>query len=330
MNANNARCFISAACPSRMAARTTVLCAAILPLLAGCAVPQKRGAGTLSRVTEPQSGRPYWLYLPEALAKAEEGSREASLRRPLVVTFHGMKPFDTAHAQIREWQAEADRYGYIVIAPELRSPDVLHQFPVTKLDGSFSSDETAVLAILDHVAATTPADPRRVLSTSWSSGGYVAHYMLNAHPDRFSCLAVRQSNFSAEVLDSGRTERSLGHPVLLVGTDNDFGVCRREFDAAREWYSGHGYQLFSWVTLRDLGHERTPEVAADFFARSSGVTPRDAAPDLLRRQALAASFIDPASRSHDRASRHELSEPLWTADAFSRRTGGDVLASTDR
>lgn len=324
-NATYARRLISLALPSRASVRNMLLAAALLPLLAGCAVPQKRGLGRLSRVTEPQSGRPYWLYLPDELAHAEEGSREATVLRPLVVTFHGMKPFDCANAQIREWQAEADRYGYIVIAPELRSPDVLHQFPVTRLDGAFSSDETAVLAILDHVTATTPADPRRVLSTSWSSGGYVAHYVLNAHPERFSCLAVRQSNFSSEVLDSQRTERSLDHPVLLVGTDNDFGVCRREFDAAREWYNGHGYTLFSWVTLRGLGHERTPEVAAEFFARALGLAPREASPDLPRRQALAASFHDPAGRRHG---HHD--GPAWTADAFSRRTGGATIPAVGR
>ena len=269
--------------------RRRLYVAAALPLLAalsaGCSVPQRSGQGKLSFVVEPSTRRGYWLYLPKVLVDGAEPKR-AARPLPLVVSFHGMKPFDCAHAQAREWQTEADRYGFIVIAPVLRAPDVLGQFPVRRLDRALERDEETTLAILDHVFETTPADPNYVLSTSWSSGGYMAHYMLNRHPRRFTCLAVRQSNFSAAVLDGQRTPASRGHPVLIVNTQNDFAICRRESKRAVKWYRQNGYRSLSWVTLRALGHERTPDVAADFLARVAGVHPRRSSEVLARRQAI--------------------------------------------
>lgn len=253
----------------------------------GCAVPQPAGQGRLSRVVETRTGRGYWLYLPKDCVGAEgESSSRSTKVRPLVVTFHGMKPFDCAHAQAREWEAEADRYGFIVIAPELQAMDVLGQFPVRSVDRALKSDEEATLAILERVFATTPADRRNVLSTSWSSGGYMAHYMLNRHPDRFTCLAVRQSNFSSSILDSERTPQSLDHPILIVSTEHDFPICKRESNQAVDWYKRHAYRALSWLRLKALGHERTPEVAADFFARLVGVAPSRPSEALVHRQVL--------------------------------------------
>ncbi|MFQ5805060.1 MAG: prolyl oligopeptidase family serine peptidase [Phycisphaerae bacterium] len=259
--------------------------AVLVTLCAGCAVPQKRGAGKLERIVEPTTKRGYWLYLPKDYVAADESARR-DRRWPLVVTFHGMKPFDNARPQACEWQQEADRYGFIVVAPELRAFHVLGQFPLRTVNSAFRSDEAATLAILDHVFQNTHADPSNVLSTSWSSGGYMAHYMLNRHPDRFTCLAVRQSNFSASVLDPDATKRSPYHPILILNTQNDFAVCKRESKEARQWYETHGYKNNFWVLIKDSGHERTPDLAAYFFGRVSGTQPNSPPDVLVRRQAI--------------------------------------------
>lgn len=259
--------------------------ALILSFSAGCAVPQPRGSGQLERLVEPTTNRGYWRYLSAAYVKASPEQRRER-RWPVVVTFHGMKPFDNAHSQALEWEQEADRYGYVVIAPELRAPDVLAEFPVRTVHPAFKSDDDAVVAILDHVFATTQADPANVLSTSWSSGGYMAHYMLNRHPDRFTCVAVRQSNFSSSILDTGLAARSAGAPILILNTENDFAVCVAESREAREWYKKFGFRNLAWVEIRSLGHERTPDLAADFFARVSGVEPMFPPTVLATRQAI--------------------------------------------
>jgi poly(3-hydroxybutyrate) depolymerase len=96
--------------------------------------------------------------------------------------------FDIAWYQADEWQQEADRYGLIVIAPELHSASVLAEFPLNSPHPEFVGDERATLAIMEHVFNTTDASRRHVLSTGFSSGGYMAHYMMNRHPDKFSAL----------------------------------------------------------------------------------------------------------------------------------------------
>jgi poly(3-hydroxybutyrate) depolymerase len=102
---------------------TKLVLVVMATLLAGCAVPQPRGAGQQFYKKEPQTKRGYWLYLPEDYA---QGIRANPNRRwPVVVTFHGMKPFDRASAQAKEWQYEADNYGLIVLAPELARSTVM-------------------------------------------------------------------------------------------------------------------------------------------------------------------------------------------------------------
>ncbi len=263
-----------------------VLAGALLLGLTGCAVPQPRGEGRLERVVEPTTRRPYYLYLPKDYVTADDAGR-AARRWPLVVTFHGMKPYDTAYYQALEWEQEADRYGFVVAAPVLNAFDFFFgEFPLRRINGALKSDEQATLAILDHVFQTTRADPNHVLATSWSSGGYMAHYMLNRHPDRFTCLAVRQSNFAAAVLDGAKTSQSLYHPVLVLTTQNDIGICRVESREAIRWYEGYGYKNFAWVHISRLGHERTPDTAADFFARVASVTPTRPPRVLVARQAI--------------------------------------------
>ena len=255
----------------------------LLPIVAGCAVPQPRGGGQLALRGEPTTSRGYWLYLPRQYVQADEQAR-SSRRWPVVVSFHGMPPFDGAHAQALEWEQEADRYGFIVVAPRLRSPGVLSSF--RSVGSALESDEEATLRVLDDVFATTRADRSNVLSTSWSSGGYVAHYMLNHHPDRFTCLAVRQSNYSESIMDAGRVPESLRHPVLVLAAQHDFGIVKRETRRAIEWYERNQYVNFAWVEIKGLGHERTPDMAAAFFARFAGVEPNEPPAVLARRQAI--------------------------------------------
>ena len=268
----------------------TLCCVAFLPAVAllfcaGCAVPQPRGSGELGRIVEPTTQRGYWLYLPKDYVKATNAELK-SRRWPLVVTFHGMQPFDNARPQACEWQQEADRYGFVVVAPELRTFHLFGEFPLRTINTALLSDEESTLAILNHVFQTTRADPSNVLSTSWSSGGYMAHYMLNRHPERFTCLAVRQSNFSPTVLDPDLTKRSMYHPILILNTQNDFSVCRRESKDAVMWYETHGYKNMYWVIIKDKGHERTPDMAAEFFARIASVEASFPPAVLASRQAI--------------------------------------------
>ncbi len=249
----------------------------------GCAVGQRPGRGWCERLQEGTTGAEYWLYLPAGYGEVE-GMGKPERKYPLVMTFHGMKPFDTARSQIREWQQEADRYGFVVCAPLLTVADVSGPLPLSRRNHpSLRRDEKAIIAIMNELYRIVDVDPNRVLSTSWSYGGYVAHYMANAYPERFSCIAVRQSNFNENLLDPATVPRYRDRKVAIYYTENDFAICKRESRQAAAWYARHGFDL-TYGVFEKKGHERTPGVAAEFFARTCGVEAKTAPVELARMQ----------------------------------------------
>jgi predicted esterase len=263
------------------------LISAALPLFHqfGCAVGQPPGQGRQLKLTENITGAEYWLYLPEDYVVDVNDSEDDARRKswPLVVTFHGMKPFDDALGQIREWQQEADRYGFIVCAPLLRSCDLFGQFPITKVDDHLRVDERNSLAIMNAVQRDYDIDSSQVLATSWSSGGYLAHYMSNRHPQRFTCVAVRQSNFNSDILDPALAATYKDRKIGIFNTQNDFKICKEESAQAAEWYARLGYEV-TYNKFAYLGHERLPGPAAWFFAEQFGIEANSPSPELARMQ----------------------------------------------
>jgi poly(3-hydroxybutyrate) depolymerase len=246
-----------------------------LTLFAGCAIPQPRGMGQYARVQEPSTLAWYHLYLPVDYVK-NKGRRLDRFEQkwPLVVTFHGMKPYDNAHPQEREWEEQADIYGYVVCAPELRTCDSFVEFPLTKEHDYVLEDKRNVLAIMDHVFATTAADPEKVLSTSWSCGGYLAHYFVNRFPDRFACIATRLSNFSAKLLVEDNVPLYRDRvPVAIYIGDGDFSACKRESQEAAAWYKARDFRVVRAMMIDNMGHRRIPQMAAAFFAGQIGIQP---------------------------------------------------------
>src|SRR5262249_33787684 len=146
--------------------------------------------------------------------------------------------------QEREWEREADIYGYVVCAPDLETSDSFMEYPLTKEHDYVLKDRQNVMAIMDHIFATTEADPRRVLSTSWSCGGYLAHYFANRYPNRFSCIATRLSNFSADLLIEETVPLYKDRvPVAIFIGDGDFPACKTESEAAVAWYLARGFRI---------------------------------------------------------------------------------------
>lgn len=251
----------------------------LLPAIAlgfctGCPVPQERGQGKYQYITEPTKNGGYHLYLPVDYVKNDGRHPSGSDRKwPLVMTFHGMKPYDNALPQEREWEKEADSYGYIVCAPKLETCDSFMEYPLTKEHSYVLRDRDRVMAIMDHVFATTKADPRAVLSTSWSCGGYLAHYFVNRYPERFSCIATRLSNFSPELLLEANVSKYRNMPVAIFIGDGDFPACKSESEAAVAWYTAKGFSTVRGKMIDDIGHRRIPQTAAAFFAEQLNLQP---------------------------------------------------------
>src|SRR5262249_2702137 len=213
----------------------------ILVFVTGCPVPQPSGHGRQAVITEPKTSAQYYLYLPEAYVKNDgKNPRDPNKGWPLVMTFHGMKPYDTWDRQAHEWEQEADNYGFIVCAPWLQSCDSFMEYPLRREHSYVLKDREHVIAIMDHVFATTKADPKAVLSTSFACGGYMAHYFANRFPTRFSCIATRLSNFSPDLLLESNVPLYRDDPVAIFIGDGDFPACKAESEQAVAWYKAHG------------------------------------------------------------------------------------------
>ena len=245
------------------------LVAVIAFLLAGCPVLQKPGTGRQLVLKEAQTNRTYYLYLPAGY--------DPSKRWPVVVTLHGLIPFDTAPRQKREWQATADKYGFIVVAPVISGANTWWVFFVTPI---VKQDERAIMNIMDCVFTNTSADPDRVMITAWSGGGYLMHYMANQHPDRFAALCSRGSCFNPGILDedSARRMGRKNFPVMVFWGQGDALEVKLDSARAVRWYESKGFYVESMVIPQSLwpakmvlggfgGHNRQPEMAAEFFQR---------------------------------------------------------------
>jgi len=232
----------------------------------GCAVPQPRGRGTKLFMVDEPSNRGYYLYLPRGY--------NPSRSWPLVVTFHGMKPFDHAESQELEWETLADAYQMIVLAPDLHNSDLFMQYPLRNVNEGVLNDERVALQIIEHVVKRCNVDRSRLFATSWSSGGYFLHYVVSNNPDVFAGFCARGSNFSLELAKKVSRQKVLTlaerkTPVLIYYGSNDFSAVRRESEQAVEWYRGLKLPVRTEI-VRGAGHERVPELAAKFFAQYGG------------------------------------------------------------
>lgn len=260
-----------------------IVCLIGFGALQGCIVPQPAGKGEVHHLQEPRTKTHYYLYLPEEYVRTN-GKRADGAKWPMVITFHGMKPFDTYDRQINEWQEESDRYGFVTVAPYMYHASLVDEYPVNRKSEQFLRDADNVLAVMQDVFRRTEADPRRVLATGWSQGGYMAHYIVNEHPEMFAALVVKQCNFSAEVMDPTAARRYRDMPVGIFYTENDFGICREESIEGVAWYRRLGFRNLTSGVIDKYGHERMPEVAADLFAKVCGTPPRTPPTKLVRIQ----------------------------------------------
>ncbi len=298
--------------------------AMILVTQCGCPVPQRPGLGKCSRLVEPETKTGYWLYLPEDYVQ-NNGQRPGNTPWPLVVTLHGLRPYDDAKPQIRSWQQEADRYGLIVVAPELRTCDQL-VMPLPLRDPTkwyVKTDEKAILAVMDEVCRRTNADPTRVLLTCFSSGGYLAHYMMNRHPERFLALAAMGANFNEEMIDYSQLPKYRATKIAVFFGQNDFKLCREESLRAVSWYRRYRFDVDA-RQVSGLGHERRPQLASVFFSRIIGVSPKTP-PDLASLVMSDVTTAEPARPAGAPRPASLSPAPLFPDDAGRTNPGADRL-----
>ena len=235
--------------------------------VAGCPVHEEPGSGTQLSLREAQTERQYYLYKPLGY--------DPNKRYPLVMAIHCIKPFDSAHRQIREWESTADKYGFIVAAPVLATPNLVPLW-FNKVDSTMKRDEQVVMKVLDEVLKNTAADPNRVFISSLSSGGALMHYVANKYPNRFAGLCARGCWFNEHILneENARKMAETGFAVMIQYAEYDDINIKIDSWKAIRWYEQMGFEVKSVVIglslrLPGLGHMEgtVPDKAGEFFMR---------------------------------------------------------------
>ncbi|MBN8815840.1 MAG: polyhydroxybutyrate depolymerase [Sphingomonas sp.] len=173
------------------------LTAAILLLLAASWSPAAQAAGCAIgkpgetvRVAVPGTERSVVIHMP-----AGRADRPA----PLVFLFHGSGGNGLGALEHAKLATTADRYGFIVVAPDGGIPITSRNFvwnipgvpAVTgRMPTATDADDVAfVLATIDWLTAQRCADRTRVYATGISGGGRLSSWLGCVAADRFAAIA---------------------------------------------------------------------------------------------------------------------------------------------
>ena len=232
--------------------------APLLGILTGCPVPQSQETPVPQKYVEEQNGRHdgYYLYVPSTYTPDRAW--------PVVITLHGTYGWDSAWAQIREWKALAQEKGFIVVAPKLRSVQGI--LPVDKVlwTKDLATDDATILNMLDDVSAKYHVDPKAVLLTGFSAGGFPLYNTGLRHPERFSMLVAMSCNSDVGLFDTITLTPEVRKIPVVIFWGMDDQVIQDYCWTAVQYFSNHGFTNFQHRKIRG-GHLRRPDVVYNYW-----------------------------------------------------------------
>ncbi len=241
----------------------TLLWFAVLPMVcvgSGCPVTQKQDTPVaVMRLRVPEPPTPYSLYVPSAYSNEKDW--------PLVVTLHGTYGWDGSRRQVREWKHLAEEKGFLVAAPDLRSVQGILPVPGGLWQKDLQRDEQAILRLVDHVSSQYRIDPKAVLLTGFSAGGYPMYYAGLRNPQRFNMLIARACNSKIELCEQIRLSESTRKlPIAIFWGKDDLQEIRDQSWQAVRWLGEHGFENLEYDKISG-GHLRRPDVAYAYWKR---------------------------------------------------------------
>ncbi|WP_238586817.1 S9 family peptidase [Sphingopyxis sp. C-1] len=150
---------------------------------------------------------PAFLYRPEAA--------EANVRLPVIIDFHGGPEDQARPVYRRDLQYYARSLGAAVIQPNVRGSAGYGKRFMSLDNGSKREDAVRdVGALLDWIASQSDLDPKRVIVSGGSYGGYLTLASLIHYPDRLAggADAYGVSNFITFLESTAEYRRALRRP----------------------------------------------------------------------------------------------------------------------
>jgi len=230
----------------------------LLGLLGGCPLPPHPPTPYEPvKKIESSTARAYWLYLPSYYKEDREW--------PLVVSLHGTYGWDGAWAQAMEWKYVAEQHGLIVVAPQLKSVQGILPVIRSWWYKDLEADERLVLAIIDEMVGRYRVDPKAVLLTGFSAGGYPLYYVGLRNPKRFNMVIARACNSDVEMMDRIKVTDDLRKlPVTIFWGRDDMKSINTQSWEAFEWLRVHKCYVAKAKKVEG-GHFRRPERAYEYW-----------------------------------------------------------------
>ncbi len=222
---------------------------------AGCAVPPTPATPVhQQRQVDPITGRAFYLYVPSTYRHDKP--------TPLIVTCHGTPPFDIADHHIREWKWYGEKNGCIIVAPTLVATDgLIGNGPIVGM----LANERYIMSILSLLSYRYNIDRANIMITGFSGGGFPTYWVGLRHPDVFSVIVARNSNFSQVNVENWFPQKQNPNTsVMVYYGQNDPPTIKAQSKWAIRFLKSKGFDVTKAV-IPGSGHARHPEVAMNFF-----------------------------------------------------------------
>jgi predicted esterase len=239
--------------------------AALLIVCPGCPVLQSQDTpvSELERV-EPSSGSHYFLYVPSNYDPARAW--------PLVVTLHGTHGFDDFHQQVREWKALAEANGFLVLSPQLSSPQGILPVARPVRQMNLEQDDQRILLALAEVKKNYHVNENAVMISGFSAGGYAMYFTGLRHPELFQTMVGRGTNWDYESVRAiPLTEQTKKiHVFIFFGETSitpfasQMSPLIKDCWAAFRYLRQHGFKSCQIQAIKG-GHERRPDLAWNYW-----------------------------------------------------------------
>jgi len=231
----------------------------------GCPVTQSQDTPAPEMKCSVRDGSAkYYLYVPSYYDKQRPW--------PMMITLHGSFVWDGAKRQAMEWKALAEKHGFIVVAPVLKSTQgtVLVFKRLRKKD--LAADEQNVLAIMEELKKQYRIDEKSVMISGYSAGGFPLYYIALRNPKLFSAVVSRTANCDMKIVreipitDAARKLHYLiffSKRGITPASSNMNPVARESWAAFRHLRQQGCFE--AKIEKIEGGHRRLPGPAFEFW-----------------------------------------------------------------
>ena len=114
---------------------------------------------------------------------------------PLLVVIHGCNTTADAQSQISDYAPLAQRYGFVVLYPDVDAVDLAmgrcwQALFDAQAEGRGRGDAGAIAAMTHRVMRTWNIDPKRIYAIGISSGGFEASVLGADYPDLYAAIGI--------------------------------------------------------------------------------------------------------------------------------------------